>query len=360
MRYIKVSILAFMLFLQSCGKDDDISFNPEDFEGRIDLSFEPFGLDGRKVNELFVHNDELFAATDNGIYASPLDVQDWTLQNDLEGKNIKAIEIISESQMIASEIGVEYGKLWETKNGGQSWNEIVSDFGGDYFTLVFDLEYELPTNKLYACGVGVIAVSDDLGRTFKPIWGSWDSGGSGLDFVEKNPYKNELWSSGQGALENLITIKYDLTTGTVKVIPDPFFNAPSTGKAILFDSKDPNRIIIGVEGGIILSEDGGDTWQLIKDATDSFRFYLGLERDPDFHNVLYAGGWIKPRDSAQPFIISYSTDNGLSWTDIEYENTSIQGGVFSMTSVQGNNEYQLLVGLDKGGVYRVTVNKFRK
>ncbi|WP_425390223.1 hypothetical protein [Ekhidna sp.] len=321
------------------------------------LSFESFGLEGETVNEIRIFENQLIAATTSGLFITNIDEPNWQSMTTLSGKNLKAIEFLSSTHWIVSEWELEDGNLYFTKDGGRSWNLLENNFGREYDQNILDLEYDHDQKRLYATGYFVVAYSDDSGETWKTLIGDWDYLATGLDFVEKHPNKNELWTGGQNAIEGIILCQYNLNSGTENCMID-LLDPVSSAKDVLFDEEDTGFVMVGAEAGITVSRDGGATWQLSKNDRDNYKFTFGLEKDFYNSNIIYSGGWLKKgSDKPQPLVLSVSNDNGQTWSDHTFSDDKIYGGVLDMTSYIDNGNQSLFLGLDKGGVYRVHINR---
>lgn len=338
-----------VILLAACMDDKQLE-NP-----KISFTYELFGLEGRIIREMKISNDKLIAATDNGIYSSPVGSENWMLIG-LASRSMKAIEIISENHWMATLWSPDDPSIFQTLDAGKNWELLTSNFGGEYNQPPLDLEYVNEEGILYGSSSYVIAESNDLGVSWNPVVGGWDMLSSGLDFVEKNPYKNDIWAGGQNAIEGFILVKYNRDSKNSTVYIDQF-EPPSSGKVILFDSRNPDRILVGAEGGIIKSNDNGESWELTKDDSETYKFTFGLIRDNIYPDLIYSGGWIKSFDDPQPLIISLSKDNGESWEDVLLKETNIYGGILAMTAHQKEKSLTLYLGTYKGGVIKVDVIK---
>jgi len=342
--------LCLALFITSCDKEE-INKQPS-------FTFGSSGLEGKIINELSASSLGIIAATDQGLYVktetqNALEPDNWESAG-LAEKNIRTFVEINEDLWLAVENTQSSFLLHGSENQGDTWTEAENNFGGEYEQRINDLEYVAETQMLYAVGYGVLAESADMGQTWTPIIGDWDWLASGLDFVEKNPEANELWIGGQNAIEGFILYKYNLETEEETLYMN-LVEMPSTAKSILFDSDDPDHVIVGAEGGIISTDDGGDTWELLKDDHESSKFYFGLARDEFKSEILYAAGWLKDFDNPQKLILLYSPDKGSTWQEITHQRNDLFGGVYDMLSTVENGKQVLYLGLYKGGVFKVNI-----
>jgi len=342
--------LCLALFITSCDKEE-INKQPS-------FTFDYSGLENRIINELSTSAAGIMAATDQGLYMkteslNSLEPDNWESVG-LAAKNIRTFVEIDEDLWLVVENTQSSFLLYQSENQGETWMEVENNFGGEYEQHINDLEYVAETQMLYAVGYGVLAESADMGHTWTPIIGDWDWLASGLDFVEKNPEANELWIGGQNAIEGFILYKYNLDSKEETLYMN-LVEMPSTAKSILFDKNDPDHVIVGAEGGIISTEDGGDNWELLKDDHQSSKFYFGLARDEFKPEILYTAGWLKDFDHPQKLILLNSPDNGSTWQEIIHPDDELFGGVYDMLSTVEDGKQVLYLGLYKGGVFRVVI-----
>lgn len=343
MKFAKFVIVS--LIILSCS-DDDGTTNIRQPE------WTKLGLDGKVVNELHLSGSTLFAATTTGLFKKDLNSSGDFVQVAFAGKNVDAFEIVEGSTMIASlfdKSGSEPPALFRSTNGGQDWDELESNYGGTHPEPAIDLEvHPVHKNIIYATGLWVVAKSEDGGVNWEPIFGQWGGIGTGVSVVEVNPNNtSELWAGGQGAIENgfLLRTENEEDWDTWNDLVDN----PTVVKEISFADDNPDNILVGFEGALIKTVDGGQNWKTVIESEQN-RFYFGIGRGRNEKRV-YAGGWLKTPDP-QPLILFVSDDGGETWKEEKYVSEQY-GGIFEMLVTSQENEDVLYIGLDKGGVYRV-------
>lgn len=89
---------------------------------------------------------------------------------------------------------------------------------------------------------------------------------------------------------------------------DGSFDRPPEVHAILTDPKWPERVLIGCESGIFLSEDRGSNWCQLPAPKPELAVW-SLARQPGDANVIFAG--------YEPAALYRSSDGGESWTGIK-------------------------------------------
>lgn len=344
MKYLILTALIFTLY--ACSKKDElIPDNPHN----VSVSFESMGLEGKVVHDLIATESVLIAATDQGIYKSNFN-SNWTPLG-LQNRNVVAVSIIDANTIICSV--TDEHQLLKSDDFGQSWSVVQSNFGGGTPERIYVLRYNPETNELLATGRGVIASSFDTGHTWIIRYGFWNAIASGLFSLEINPSNNQAWAGGQNAIESQVIIQLDSNRQTInqwtEILP-----SPSTVERFAFNCFHHNRIILGCEGGILLTNDNGLSWQSIySDSSGTARFYYGLVYDNLNSDRIIAASWDKDYVNPQPLLLHISNDNGQTWSEISADIPLIYGGTRDMLQRQENGKTVLYLGLWKGGVYKV-------
>ncbi|SNR83484.1 WD40/YVTN/BNR-like repeat-containing protein [Lutibacter flavus] len=348
----KIIVISLILTLFSCSKEvENMPDNPQD---EI-ISFESLGLEGKIVHQIIATDSILIAATDQGVYKSDFS-SNWTLMG-LQKKNVIAISIIDSNTIVCSvtdDDQFQNPQLLKSLDFGQSWSVVESNFGGETPEIIFELRYNSSSNELLASGKGVIASSFDEGKTWVIQFGFWNAFTKGLWALEINPANNQVWAGGQNAIESQVIVQLDSDREEINqwinVLP-----SPSTVEKFAFNN-DSNRIILGCEDGILLTEDNGNSWKNIySNDTVSARFYYGLVYDNLDSEKIIAASWDKNFERPQPLMLHISEDNGETWSIITPNIPLIFGGTRDMLQRQENGKTVLYLGLWKGGVYRAEI-----
>lgn len=342
------SLLAFTaFFFLSCSEDNE----------KPVVTWTKLGLDGKTVHELKIVNNTLFAASSGGLFKRSLNNTSGFSLIGFDGKNVQAIAPISEQHILASLVDranhTEPPVLYETTNGGETWQEIENNFGGIDQEVILDIEvHPTDNNIIYATGWQVVAKSTDQGVTWHPIWGDWGGFGTGTSVVAIDPTNNEhVWAGGQGGIENgyLMYIEPENEwfqwTGLVE--------NPTVVKEIIFDATNPGHVYAGFEGALIRTRNNGNSWEsLIESEENRFFFGIGLTHfDPE---RIYTAGWLKRFDDPQPLKLFYSNDHGSTWKTLDFTDEDF-GGVYDLKIIPGEDHDRVFLGLYKGGVYEVIV-----
>lgn len=348
MRICKI-VISVLIVMAGCSDEEEHKVQ--------EVNWRKLGLDERTVNEIQLSGSTVFVATTTGLFKKevPAEGGDF-LSVGFSDQNVEALEVIGNGVILVSlydKTGEEPPGLFKSIDNGESWTALTSDFGGGSPEPVFDLEvHPGDINVLYATGFSVVAKSTDQGKTWKPIYGDWGGFATGMSVVEINPNNTaETWAGGQGAIENGFLIR-SKNESDWDVWADLVEN-PTVVKEITFTPGDEETLFVGFEGALLKTIDGGITWQtLIHSEENKFFFGVGLGASKD---RVYTGGWLK-RPDPQPLILMVSDDGGISWEEHIFAGEPY-GGILELQVKHESSSDVIYLGLDKGGIYEVTVRK---
>jgi photosystem II stability/assembly factor-like uncharacterized protein len=342
----------FLVLITFLGCSDDEN------NGQPGPQWKKLGLDGKTVNEMQIANNQLYVATTTGLFKRVMDDEDADfIALGFEGKNVEAIEVMTGESLIVSvynKSGSESPGLYKSTDDGETWLPLESNFGGNAAEPVFDLERH-PDNEnvLYATGFSVVAKSSDGGENWTPVYGDWGGFATGISVVEINPNDvNEVWAGGQGAIENGFLLRsindadWDSWANLVE--------NPTVVKEITFKTGNKEQILVGFEGALLKTTDGGEHWQTLIES-DENRFYFGIGMGAGNDGRVYAGGWLKT-PSPQPLVLYVSDNGGEAWKEFQFPNESY-GGILELQMNAKAGQDIVYIGLDKGGVYQVTFSR---
>ena len=341
------TLFAFAVLLAACSEDND--------QHPSSPTWTKLGLDGKTINEMQLSGSSLYVATTTGLFKRDLDAEaNDFLPIGFNNKNVEALLVLGQNKIIVSlfeKDGSETPALYKSNNGGESWTSLDSNFGGEASEPIFDLAVRSDDeNILYATGYSVVAKSADQGETWEPIYGDWGGFATGISVVEINPNETEeIWAGGQGAIENGFLIRSE-NESDWETWSDLAEN-PSVVKEITFKQGNRENVLVGFEGVLVNSMDGGDSWQTLIDSDDN-RFYFGICRSQDNPQTVYAGGWLKTPDP-QPLKLFVSRNDGQSWEEFQFQGETY-GGILEMQIKNEDDKDVIFLGLDKGGVYQIT------
>ncbi|TRY33873.1 WD40/YVTN/BNR-like repeat-containing protein [Aliiglaciecola sp. M165] len=355
-------LLIFCLILFGCDIEEDASTEPLDPPSKIE--FQSMGLEGLIINqfEKSVFDDSITAATSAGVFILN-NSSDWQLISN-DDWYVRDVVSLYPEHLIASVSVNENEFLYETRNNGASWEIISTNFGGPNPQPTSEL-YE-PANRLmfddtlgvlYAVGYGVLAKSDDFGITWQELSGEWQTFATGLFTLLKMPASSEIWFGGQNAIEGALLRSFDentLETINYTSVVD-VLESPSSVKSINLVGSNKERVVVSGEGGIVFSDDSGESWAALIEDENS-RFYFDLV-ELGTSNLLVTSSWAKNFDSSQPLILEVSSDGGGSWHKYTLDDNDLFGGVWSLTFKESEEFFIVYLGLYKGGVFQVQIPK---
>lgn len=320
--------------------------------GQSAVSFHHEGLDGHEVVHLYEHNNNVFAATDKGLYVRAGTGQ-WQSAG-LEQVHVFDVAFFGAEHFIAS-VRETVDEVWmddlvETLDGGETWQAITHNFGGEDMETVFGLHYDSDNNALYATGREALAVSYDEGRSWELLSGIWGGFAQPKNALNRNPASNEIWYGGQNAIEQMVLRRYSVDTGDEVSFPD-LLPSPSVIFGIRFDPENDLGVYASGEGGVVKTEDNGESWTPLMGDVDH-RFYFDLAIDPQDPQTLYTGGWNKNWETPQPLILEISHDGGVHWVKHRHPSDTLFGGVRSILATTDENQTVLYLGLYGGGIMR--------
>jgi len=362
MRFIKFLLCSVLLCtLTACNDDNDSNVTNQ-------LSFKYNNLNGVTVRHFLQSDNQLLLASSAGIYKQDDEV--WQRISP-EQWDVFDIESVGTNHYLASiqTDGAFY--LAESLNGGQSWQLIENNFGRDtpdnpdypaapaLAEKIFALTYDSSQHVLYATGNGALARSFDDGRNWQLVSGFYQAMARDMDALTIAPSGQQVWFSGQGAIENSVLNSFDLNsneTTSHRSLTD-ILSEPATIKSVRFVPGKPQQIIATGEPGMQMSTDGGANWQPLYVNHESL-FYFDVLINPNNSNEMFSARWRKRYDEPQPFILEYSRDAGKSWIELPYQPSQpIFGGSWSMHADFGADKTVLYFGLFKGGIMQVTLEK---
>lgn len=326
-------------------------------------SFSFAGLQDQIIYDLDNIDGQLFAATDQGLYKE-VENNNWQLI----GHNtwvIKDWEIMADGRWIVSTTDADSFvglptryDVYESLDDGQTWQEVEHNFGGNTGPeQETDHIFRLTEDSAVLFGVGYASLgrSYNSGHSWELIDGFWQAFATGLQALTISPDRTNIWYGGQGAIENLVLTRYQISSGISTNLSDKtthLLPSPSVVKNIIFDPTNSQRIFVCAEGGIIQSTDDGETWQAFLLDNDH-RFYFDMAADPTQQGRFFTAGWSKTKE-AQPLTLDVSIDDGQNWTSYSHPDNTLYGGVYSILSRIENDKPVVYLGTFKGGVIRVT------
>jgi photosystem II stability/assembly factor-like uncharacterized protein len=193
--------------------------------------------------------------------------------------------------------------------------------------------------------------SDDGGRTWLYVWLGEGSAGGGVNMIAQSPAApGRVWAGGETALLTGFVLRSE-DFGTTWSWSDPTPRYDNIVWAVLPDPGTPQRVFIGVIGGVMRSQDGGASW-----ASSLARLPGQVHALVEDQGIIYAlaNENLRPPPSgtgaADTDLGLYrTTDAGATWDTLPVP-TGVRGAWAG--SVDGRG--RLLIGTGGSGVWRVT------
>lgn len=335
------------ILINSCSKDHND-------KSSLKLAWDHLGLDGLVVSRLELQGNQLYAITDDGLYAMDLESGNTFTPFGLQGMNILDLVDFGQGHFMASyrdqNNWEDFGRF-ETFDGGQNWTSHEHTFGEDgQDEAITDFYWDATSSILYATGTGVLAKSMDKGSTWELIYGYWISTTTGM-MVEVNPiHKSDIWIGGQGSIENgyLVYFKNEsIVYEWMDLVPNP-----TVVKEIYFEGTSSQNIYVGWEGALLKSSDNGSNWTTLIDEHEESSFFYGIGVSVRNSNLVFTGKWNKGMEK-QDLTLYYSQNGGKDWYK-ENHLPEQHGGILDLKMVNGTEGERIFLALDKGGVYEVS------
>lgn len=155
------------------------------------------------TNELTVFENELYAATDEGLYRRPVGDSgtEWTSLGMAE-KEVKDVVFLTGDRLLVatriSDFGSGIPSLYLSEDDGELWQSYMNNYGGEEgkYTWVGDMTTpSQPSDTVFARVSGPTVVRSVNGRkTWKVLFGQWDVVGASAVLVKVA--RSSIWAGG--------------------------------------------------------------------------------------------------------------------------------------------------------------------
>jgi hypothetical protein len=299
----------------------------------LDGDWASLGLQNQVVTVLTLRGAELSVGTDNGVYRAVLGAGAPTWSHvGLEGRSIKSLLVLGADTTVAavaiSGMGADTVSLHRTIDGGHSWHSYQNGFGGATESrAVFALAaLPGPPAALLATGRAlVVAKSDDVGQSWRRVWGDWQLGAAGTHFVvAESQHAALVWAGGEsGRFQPFLLKSTDSGESWQEIwLQSGGDNACYT---LALDPLNPDVLYTGMEGRVVKTTDGGMTWETVLQP-DSYPYFFGLGVSRVTPSRVYAAGARQGlAGELQELTLYASRDSGNSW--VTSTNGSVRDGV---------------------------------
>jgi photosystem II stability/assembly factor-like uncharacterized protein len=244
---------------------------------------------------------ELVAGTLKGVFRSDDGGEHWKQISPVDSTEIHEVQSVAIDPADPNVIYAGTWHLpWKTTDGGEHWENIKTGIidDSDVFSILVD---PADPKMVYASACSGIYKSENAGVLFHKIQGI-PSSARRTRVLMQDP--NDLNIVFAGTTEGLWRSNDAGKTWTRTTGPEIIVNDISVDKA------DSHRVLIATDrGGVLASEDGGDTFHS-SNAGFSARQITTMKRD-DTHPATILVGLVNDKEWGGVF---RSPDGGLSWT----------------------------------------------
>lgn len=316
------------------------------------------GLQNIKINTLKYDTGDFLVTTVEGAYKKE---QAMYISIGLNQFNVADIVKLDERVFISvipspNPEGFSNGDttIYKTEDKGQTWMPFLGNFGGERKDTYIEKLSVDRTNRtnLFARKSMAIILSEDQGFSWILQRSTWGSIGGLAGFMYIDPFhENMLWAGGASGLSGPYIFKsedYGETWDFIEAIGD--LSAPGgISWDLLTSPKSRNIAMVGMNGLIRRTTNGGDTWN---EVFRGRRAIYTMERSPRNPNRIYATGF---KDEGTLFFMA-SNNFGDSWTFVEFKDGPTELYTSDLVAVMENGKEVLYFGTTKG-VYSFTFEK---
>lgn len=308
---------------------------------------------GRDVQTLKSREHTLYAATDSGLYRRPLESEaDWTALG-LQEKKVVDVTWRSDGALLAA---VQYDSdttgpvLYKrSASSGAEWTPFADGYGPDSSQSVRALT-AVPSARdtLFARGTRNVARSVDGGQEWEGVFDSWDAAGYQAPLLYVNPHDPSVVFAGG---ETSIFQPYLLRSSDYGRTWQPTPGIPREGDnavySMLMHPVDSSRALLGMEGHILRSEDGGQTWETLYEPPQYTYIFDFTTRTTGNQTIVYAAG-SENGTQAGRLTLHRSSDFGDTWERIVYEEGPDPAAIRTMQLVDVKGRDYLYLGTTVG------------
>ncbi|MFW5973712.1 MAG: hypothetical protein ACOCTG_06940, partial [Bacteroidota bacterium] len=277
------------------------------------------GLHDHTLVEIERSDAHLYAATHSGIFRQPLDRPEdpWTAAG-FDGQPILAIAVTGADTILAAvdtrDGGAPVASLHRSTDGGENWVSIGEHLSDEAPDLRVESMAVHPqrSQTVFLGGAQVIVRSDDLGETWRPVWGDFGDIGMGVHFFAFDPNDTDvIRSGGETAAFGPFTL---LSTdgGDSWAMHTLSLGGDNAVYSTVIHSADSDVVLAGTEGSVLRSTDGGDRWEVVLEP-EEYPYFHGLVESEVLDTRMYAAGW--RRVDTQDLIVYITSDAGTSWAE---------------------------------------------
>lgn len=317
----------------------------------VDAQLTHLGLTNKRTSKIELRNNEIFVASNDGLYQKSLTNSDTTWNSiGLQGREITDFIVFNMDTILASTNTVyntdDTISLFITYDGGENWNNFQNGFstGLEHHTCT-NLEYNRSgPDTLFARSFYGISKSIDRGLSWVQVsgFGAATIYDNMLYEINSN-FPNIVWASGSSMFFQPYVLKstdYGNTWEAIFI----YAGGDNTCASLLAHPNNSNEVVIGLGDQIQKSIDGGVNWETTYNST-SYDFILELELSPNTSNLIYATG--SDGENGNNLLLCKSYDFGTTWEKESYDLGYITYAYDIEINSVSNKDY-LLIATNKG------------
>lgn len=295
----------------------------------------PAGIVGERdgVHRLEIIDNELYAATEKGIFKYSESSNTWSLwaledvnvmDFKVNGDEVVAIIVPQDTKEFRA---VELARIVRFNRNESGWKDITSagmgyNFYDQTITYVMRLaQHPSKPQTLMVAAYPGIWISEDFGSTWDLKF-DWLYGYNENQFLGWHPAKdNVMFYTSESAIFAAQILRSESGGDNWDII-NPDQKGDNSCHHLAFDPESPNHILYSGEGCIFESNDYGKTWQCVyrqenlKDETE-IGYVYNVMFDPENTNIVYCVGACQVH---QDIYVFKSADKGKTWARIARSN----------------------------------------
>ena len=300
-------------------------------------------------------NNEIYVGTNDGIYKKNLINNDTIWYSlGLQGRSVTDFILFNNDTIlvstVASNLNEDTVSIFITYNSGDSWINFQNGFGGTselYTCSALEINLNAPDTLFARLGV-CMAKSIDGGMTWEEKYMDWFIGGF-QDFIfDINPnIPHVIWAGGEtGFYQPYILKSIDYGNTWQEILIEA--GGDNACYSLLTNPNNNNEILVGMEGQIIKSTNGGENWNTIYNSS-TYDYIIDMEISPNNSDLVYATG-SKGGVGGGALFFYKSEDFGTSW---ETENYQLNNNIITFDlGVNSENDVDELFFATNKGIFQ--------
>jgi hypothetical protein len=311
------------------------------------------GLGDKMGSKIELFNNEIYVGTNDGMYKKNFEDNDttWSFLG-LQGKWISDFIIFNIDTLLVSTFlsGIDSDSisLFMTYNGGTDWSNFQNGFGGNsgfYSCSALEFNKSAPDTIFARAGM-CIAKSIDRGITWQEVHENWSLSGY-QDFLFDIDHNNPatIWAGGEGGFLQPYLLK-SVDYGNSWQLNNIDTGGDNACYSLLTYPNNYNEILVGMEGRIIKSIDGGESWYTIF-TSSTYAYLIDMEISPNNDNLVYATGFENGVGGGNLFFYK-SYNFGVSWDTVTYHSNSFSYYINDLEIKSEGIKDELLFATNKG------------